>query len=408
MDAIKLLADVLFYMNNTNNTTNTPNTANMATTPLPPSENRINILLPNLFKSFFAPEPPINQHYARAGHESDRWICAWLNLSESAAERFRALDFNYNPAVWASEAPNDRFRILCDWSSWIFVWDDLFDEEDGELSQEAELAKLAAEVLMESMQSPFTPEGLDERFGPPSEKRSKTKTLIAAHQDFYARFSACASLEHREWYISSMRDFVANEIAQVLSPSIDPNRSVADILESRRMSIGVEPTFALICFCHSIPRPPKHPVIERLGRISTDFTLMTNDLVSYRKEEAEAFTHNLVATLRLQNYSAQAAFDHVGVLLDDLHREFEATVAELPEGEDVQRYVKVCKDVPIGNLYWSFRTSRYFGALEKREEVRRTRVLDVAEMPGYLWERGKGLRGNQDRVGLEGIEVGLG
>lgn len=366
------------------------------TTTLPsPSENRITILLPDLFKSFFAPEPPINQHYARAGHESDRWICAWLNLDEQKAEHFRALDFNYNAAVWASEAPHDRFRLLCDWGAWIFVWDDLFDEEDGELSQDVELARLAAKVLMESMQSPFKAGGLEERFGEVSEKLSKTKTLIAAHQDFYTRFSACASLEHREWYISSMRDFVGSEIAQVLSPSIDPNRSVADILESRRISIGVEPTFALNCFCHSIPRPPEHPAIERLGRISKDFTLITNDLVSYRKEEAEAFTHNLVATLRLQNLSAQAAFDHIGVLLDDLHEELERTIAQLPAGEDVQRYVKVCKDVPIGNLYWSFRTSRYFGALERREEVRRTRVLDVAEMPGYLGERGKGLRGNK-------------
>lgn len=371
----------------------------MTTTPPPPSENRINILLPNLFKSFFAPEPPINQHYARAGHESDRWICTWLNLDEQKVERVRALDFNYNPAVWASKAPHDRFRILCDWSSWIFVWDDLFDEEDGELSQDVELARLAAEVLVESMQSPFAPKGLDERFSLLSEKLSKTRTLIAAHQDFFARFSACASQEHREWYISSMRDFVASEIAQVLAPSIDPTRSVADILESRRMSIGVEPTFALICFCHSIPRPPSHPAIERLGRISTDFTLMTNDLVSYRKEEAEAFTHNLLATLRLQNYSAQAAFDYVGMLLDDLHQELEETIAELPGGEDVQRYVRVCKDVPIGNLHGSFRTSRYFGPLERREEVRRTRVLDVAEMPGYLGERGKGLRGNKGQSG---------
>lgn len=371
----------------------------MTTTSTPPSENRITILLPNLFRSFFAPEPPINPHYARAGHESDRWICAWLNLDEQKAEHFRALDFNYNAAVWASEAPHDRFRLLCDWGSWIFVWDDLFDEEDGELSQNVELTRLAAEVLMESMQSPFTPKGLDGRFSPLSEKLSKTKTLIAAHQDFFVRLSACASLEHREWYISSMRDFVASEIAQVLSPSVDPDRSVADILESRRMSIGVEPTFALICFCHSIPRPPKHTAIERLGRISKDFTLITNDLVSYRKEEAEAFTHNMVATLRLQNYSAQAAFDHIVMLLDDLHREFEETVAELPEGEDVQRYVKVCKDVPIGNLYWSFRTSRYFGPLERREEVRRTGLLDVAEMPGYLGERGKGLRGNKGHNG---------
>ena len=75
---------------------------------------------------------------------------------------------------------------------------------------------------MESMQSPFTPEGLDERFGPLSEKLSKTKTLIAAHQDFYARFSACASLEHREWYISSMRDFVASEIAKSSPPPSTP------------------------------------------------------------------------------------------------------------------------------------------------------------------------------------------
>lgn len=372
----------------------------MATVTTRSSDTRIIILLPDLFKSFFASQPTINPHYARGGHESDRWICAWLNLDEQKAERFRALDFNYNAAVWASEAPHDRFRLLCDWGAWIFVWDDLFDEEDGELSRDVELARLAAEVLMESIRSPFKPGGLDERFGDVSEKLSKTKILIAAHQDFYSRFSACASLEHREWYISSMRDFVASEVAQVLSPSIDPTRSVADILESRRVSIGVEPTFALICFCHSIPRPPEHPAIERLGRISKDFTLITNDLVSYRKEEAEAFTHNLVATLRLQNFSAQAAFDHIGMLLDDLLEELEQTIAQLPEGENVESYVKVCKDVPIGNLYWSFRTSRYFGALERREEVRRTRVLDVAEVPGYLGERGKGFRGNKGQRGI--------
>ena len=87
--------------------------------------------------------------------------------------------------------------------------------------------------------------------------------------------------------------------------------------------------------------------------------------------------------------SAQAAFDHLGAMLENRYRRFKKAVAEVPSwGEpadaNVHQYIEGVKNVVRANLYWSFQTERFFG--KRRDEVRRSFKVDVLLRPPYLRE----------------------
>jgi len=60
-----------------------------------------------------------------------------------------------------------------------------------------------------------------------------------------------------------------------------------------------------------------------------------------------------------QNLSVQQAMNEVGAMLDDCYRRWYIALAGLPVwGEkidrEVLRFVTVCRDVALGNLYWRY------------------------------------------------------
>lgn len=85
--------------------------------------------------------------------------------------------------------------------------------------------------------------------------------------------------------------------------------------------------------------------------------------------------------------SAQQAVDHMGAKLDQIYMRFDDAILELPSWEErvdqeVKRYIEGVKNCVRANLYWSFRTERYFGRM--RKEVERTGKVDVLKHPSFL------------------------
>ena len=65
-----------------------------------------------------------------------------------------------------------------------------------------------------------------------------------------------------------------------------------------------------------------------------------------------------------QNLSVQQAMNEVGAMLDGCYRRWYIALAELPVwGEkidrEVLRFVTVCRDVALGNLYWRYVRSNF-------------------------------------------------
>ncbi|RYE21219.1 MAG: hypothetical protein EOP45_09865, partial [Sphingobacteriaceae bacterium] len=64
--------------------------------------------------------------------------------------------------------------------------------------------------------------------------------------------------------------------------------------------------------------------------------------MSYRKEESENVTHNMIAVCRLHGMNAQEAHDHVALMIDLRLNRINTIVAALPRwGQDIDAQVAV-------------------------------------------------------------------
>ena len=111
-------------------------------------------------------------------------------------------------------------------------------------------------------------------------------------------------------------------------------------------------------------------------------SLSFQDVFSYDVEQSKGLEGNNILTVLMQarGFSLQEASDYAGTLFGDLMNRFVAEREKLPSwGPDldrgVNRYVDAIGHWVVGNLCWSFETSRYFGSA--LEDVKRTGIVKL-------------------------------
>lgn len=99
-------------------------------------------------------------------------------------------------------------------------------------------------------------------------------------------------------------------------------------------------------------------------------------------EQSKGLEGNNILTvlMEVKGFNLQEAADHAGTLFGELVSRFIAERKKLPSwGPDldqaINRYVDAIGHWVVGNLCWSFETSRYFGSA--LEDVKRTRVVKL-------------------------------
>ncbi|KAK1244446.1 hypothetical protein MKX07_003245 [Trichoderma sp. CBMAI-0711] len=124
-----------------------------------------------------------------------------------------------------------------------------------------------------------------------------------------------------------------------------------------------------------------HPALQLCTRTVVDLVILSNDILSYKKEmELNDAGNNLVTILKAQKLSDQESMDKIGRMLEACYESWYNALDELPVwgadiDQEVRRYLDACRNVGLGNLHWSFRSGRYFGT--SGEEVRKTRILTL-------------------------------
>jgi len=88
----------------------------------------------------------------------------------------------------------------------------------------------------------------------------------------------------------------------------------------------------------------------------------------------------LSVLMKEKGLNLQEAADHAGALFGDLMSRFVAERKKLPSwgpdlDRDINRYIDGISHWPVGNLYWSFESPRYFGSA--LEDVKRTRIVKL-------------------------------
>jgi hypothetical protein len=337
-------------------------------------EERTIVTIPDLYKCFLTQEPRSNKGYQAAKLESERWLAKTCDFAPSMSKKVNACDFSFFISIAAPDAPPDRLKTLCDWGNWVFPFDDLFDS--GELRTDLSTSESVLDSLMADMTgSPFIGYKLP---------------IVKAHDDVYKRFENGSSYGTQRRFVRAMQHYtlgVAHHVGHFTTNHIP---SLEEMLSTRQLSVGVAPLYHLVEYAHEIVLPDKvfeHPVIQTLERLGADFVILSNDILSYRKEECEGCPFNMTAACRLAGYSAQEAFDILGSLLEQRYIQWDQAIHHLPswgadiDGE-VRRYIDGIQNVVQANITWSFRSERYLG--KNALEVRRTRKIDVMTTPPYL------------------------
>ncbi|KAL7818357.1 terpenoid synthase [Trichoderma gracile] len=322
------------------------------------------VVIPDLFSSIMAVEPSINPHYKEVKAEADAWFKSLLQLEGKAEAKFNKTDFGFAAAVWAPSADKDRFRTAVDWANWV-----KFDE--GHLAKDPAAAQAEIDSILAI---------LDDK----PNLAQTDKPLIYAFQSIWDRIKM--SVEVRERWKDAHKKYVEGLIYQSQQTKLGSAAAatVDEYMSYRRETIGVILAIRLVEYAENIKLSQaqmNHPALQLCTRTIVDLVILSNDILSYKKEvELNDAGNNLVTILKAQNLSDQEAMDKIGRMLDACYESWYNALDELPVwgagiDQEVRRYLDACRNVGLGNLHWSFRSGRYFGT--SGEEVRKTRILTL-------------------------------
>ncbi|KAL7934326.1 terpenoid synthase [Trichoderma chlorosporum] len=329
------------------------------------------VLIPDLFSSIMSAEPAVNPHYQDGKAAADEWFKNLLQLKGKAEMKFNKTDFGYAAAIWAPSAEKDRYRTAVDWANWVFYFDDQFDE--GHLANDPVKAREEINSILSILN--------DE-----APRAQADKPLRYVFQTIWDRIKASTVPEVQERWRESHKNYLEGLIYQskLTKSSPAPTLTVDEYMAYRRRTIGVELAIRLVEYAEDIKLPQTqmdHPSLQLCTEIVVDLVILSNDILSYKKEvELDDAGNNLITILKAQNISDQEAMDTIGKMLDDCYKSWNSALDKLPAwGEEIDRevakYLDACRNVGLGNLHWSFRSGRYFGA--SGDQVRQTRILSL-------------------------------
>ncbi|KAF6229256.1 hypothetical protein HO133_007372 [Letharia lupina] len=273
--------------------------------------------------------------------------------------------------VYLPDMP-DEFRNVCDWLNWAFDFDDPFD--GGELRDRPEEAKKLVDNLLVTLEATSL-EGVV----------VSENILVEVFRSVWLRLARDSSKETQGRFRGSMTDS-CNGLIQQTEACIDPNNfDLNGYLATRCQTIAAYPLYAMVEYCYGIAISDEVIAcksIQTIQRLSTELTVLQNDVLSYHKEKRLGFEHTLVSIYIRQGKTQTEAYDCVDQLMKDRYRDWYLALAELPMwgedvGKQVQVYIQGCQNMVVANLNWSFKTERYFG--REHWNVRRTRIVPFTE-----------------------------
>ncbi|KAM7194816.1 Isoprenoid synthase domain containing protein [Rhypophila sp. PSN 637] len=361
----------------------TPNTST------PPNEKDLAepfVRIPDMFISIMSTEARVNVHYEKLKQERDAWIADMMNQDSTWAGRNSKVDLAYLACIWSPDASEEDMRIIMDWNHWVFLFDDQFDE--GHLRSDPVAAAEECDKNMAIL------EQTDGDLYNNSDKliRREDNPIQWVFQDIWHRLRkrSCEEMQ-RHWKFTHRRYFDGLvEQARLEKEGTTRDITVEEYMNLRTLTIGVYPAIALTEFGFGIRVPDEvfhHPSMQKCMRLSAEMAVLVNDITSYRKDLNLGVDLNIFRCLMNKPvdggfcgyYTGQQVMDAVGQMSHECYRSWYLTLADLPYWDEetdraALKFVDACKNVALGNLYWSFRTGRYFGQSHGRE-VRDTRIL---------------------------------
>lgn len=309
--------------------------------------------------TFFCPFPSASHpHTDTIEHNLLAWVQRFdLMEAKQAQRRLQRLKYGALIGRAYPQGGLTEVQIIADWTTWLFVLDDLCDEA-GLGHSPMELAQVHAAYLDIL------------RGGPIPQVQGPSPHALA---DLYQRMRAVASPTCMQRFIGAVADYCHGNVWEAINRArqIVPDRR--SYCAMRRFTGGLYIFFALIEMVEHIELPDAvrdHPIVQRMTDIANDVVCWCNDVISLEKELHSGDVHNLVLVLQHeQGSSLQVAVDRVAALCDAQVREFIQLEERLPTfgaavDEALHRYVQGLRCWMRANLDWSAASNRYHPALE--------------------------------------------
>ncbi|KAF8483210.1 terpenoid synthase [Gautieria morchelliformis] len=280
------------------------------------------------------------------------------------------------------DTDDEHLRVVCDFMNFIFLLDDV---SDGLLTKDT---KVLAHIVSNALQNPHSYRRILANGMELPEQEPDVSKLA---RDFWARCIHDAALGFQARFSKSL----ASYLTAVRTQAYERDKGVIPSLDSymiaRCDNSGLWPLMDCFEYTLRIDLPGyviNHPVINILKQYVNEFVAWSNDIFSFKAEQARGDNYNMVAILmEHHDLDVQGAVDHIADLCRQIIPAFCKSRAELPSwgpevDKDVSRYIRGLESWMSGSLHWSFITERYFGP--EVLEIKQSRVITLIPPEGFM------------------------
>jgi 5-epi-alpha-selinene synthase len=267
-----------------------------------------------------------------------------LAVEHDAVAQFTGLVSRFYPAADA-----ERFQLISDWTTWLFVHDDVCDETETGRSQRA----LA--------------ETFDHFFNTLCGEAPLERPFDRALADLRNRFYTLAP--SRTWttrFLNAVRDYFDACIWEAHNREVGAIPGVGKYISMRRLASDMFSYIEFIDFANNETTPVwvrRQRDVEMLCAITNNVASWTNDVFSARKEMAQGDPHNLVLVLQHEHSCSRA--EAVELALNYCNKEVlrfldvRARAVQSERSLASSPYIAGLETLMRGNLDWSLETRRY-------------------------------------------------
>ncbi|EJU00296.1 terpenoid synthase [Dacryopinax primogenitus] len=310
------------------------------------------LILPDLV-SYCSFDLAINEGCEVCSADSIEWIASFGDLSEKQRASMASIKLGTLAAMSWPSCDIHGLRIGADFMNYVFWLDDYTDG-----LQHTEALRVR-EVVVDILRQPEAH----------CEQGRSGSALEKLTYDIWMRMLPQCGEGTKTRFIEANHLFLQAVYGQSVL-CIGGELSLLDgYIMLRRDDGGAKPMFVLIEYALGWELPSElvdDPVIKRLEDEANDMIVWSNDIFSFKKEQARGDRNNLITiVMEEKGLSMQEAFDFVGDMWKARFHDFKEDRKKLPSwGEVVNRqvegYVQGLADWVVGNIHWSFASKRYF------------------------------------------------
>ena len=303
----------------------------------------------------FCPLPStMHPEVAKAQTHTEEWARHMgLIVDKSGMKRIEGGKFASLIARAYPTAPYDILTLICDWTTWLFLLDDICDEGVAG-TQPTQLSAVFAKVKTILTQ--------------PCTHITDEWQFAAGLADLWQRTRTYAQPEWTERFISQIETFARACVWESRNRQYGHSPDYAEYIAMRRVTQGLYIYLMFTELAGGYVLSETHladSTLVRLTDLAGNVLGATNDILSLGKELETGDPHNLVLVLQhahnqsLNDAIAQAIAFHDASMRSFIHLAHE-TERDLTHRDDLTcHYIAGMRSLIRGNLDWSVATRRY-------------------------------------------------